>query len=171
MRKTWFLAPLLITASLAAQTTPTGVPLAANMVQVCSEDYYITASSVASFVAQFGTTAKTNGFESTFSFDSTIKLPFLVWYLTPPLNAFDPAPSLGKYIYAQQQAKAYTVTCGGTAITIPALPVVTPPPTPPPTTTTTTTTPTTATVPLGSCTLLLNPNAPNSVILTLGVTK
>jgi hypothetical protein len=112
---------------------PTLVGPADNMIEVCPEGGTITAASVSTFVAQFGTGST---WEPPFTFTSSL-LPFYVSISTPPLNAFDPAPNVVKQLNAQQQTSPYTVACSNspTPITVPALsstsspppPVVTPP--------------------------------------------
>jgi hypothetical protein len=115
-----------------SSTSPTG--LADNMVEVCPEGGTITAASVSTFIAQFGTGTT---WEPPFTFTASL-LPFYVYYATPPLNAFDPAPNVVKQLNAQQQTSTYTVTCSNSPgpVTVPALPptassppvVMTPPP-------------------------------------------
>jgi hypothetical protein len=90
------------------------------MVEVCPEGGTITAASVSTFVAQFGTGTT---WEPAFTFTTSL-LPFYVYYTTPPLNAFDPAPNLVKQLNAKPQTSPYTVTCSNsqTPVTVPALP-------------------------------------------------
>jgi hypothetical protein len=117
-------SPITVPA-LASSTTPppasgnTPVALAANMVEVCPEGGTITSASISSFVVQFGTGST---WEPAFTLTSSL-VPFYVYYTTPPLNAFDPAPGIVKQLDAQQQATPYTVTCSNnpTPVTVPAL--------------------------------------------------
>jgi hypothetical protein len=99
---------------------PSPVGLADNMVEVCPEGGTITDASVPTFVAQFGTRTT---WEPPFTFTSSL-LPFFVYYTTPPLNAFDPAPNIVKQLDAQQQTDPYTVTCSNSPapVTVPAMP-------------------------------------------------
>jgi hypothetical protein len=113
-----------------SDNSPTG--LADNMVEVCPEGATITSSSVSAFIAQFGTGST---WEPPFTFTSSL-VPFYIYYTTPPLNAFDPAPNVVKQLNAQQQTSSYTLTCSNSPmpVTVPALtstassppPVVTP---------------------------------------------
>jgi hypothetical protein len=119
--------PVRPTPPPVSSNSPTG--LADNMVEVCPEGGTITAASVSAFVAQFGTSTT---WEPPFTFTASF-LPFFVYYATPPLNAFDPAPNVAKQLNAQQQTSNYTVTCSNSPapVTVPALPsrgVGTPPP-------------------------------------------
>jgi hypothetical protein len=125
--------PPVVTPAPPAQTPPppvvgndTPVGPAGNMVEVCPEGGTITSASISTFVAQFGTGST---WEPTFTFSFSL-LPFLVYYTTPPLNAFDPAPGVVKQLNAQQQNAPYTVTCSNSPapVTVPALTSATTPP-------------------------------------------
>jgi hypothetical protein len=110
-------SPPASTPPAGSANTPVGP--AANMVEVCPEGGTITSASTSSFVVQFGTGST---WEPTFSLSSS-QLPFLVYYTTPPLNAFDPAPGVVKQLNAQQQSTPYTVSCTNSPapVTVPAL--------------------------------------------------
>jgi hypothetical protein len=117
-------APVTVPALASAGTPPpvssnTPVGPAGNMVAVCPEGGTITSASIPTFVAQFGTGST---WEPPFTFDSSL-LPFYVYYTTPPLNAFDPAPGVVKQLNAQQLTNSYTVTCSNnsTPVTVPPL--------------------------------------------------
>ena len=122
--------PVVTPPPVVSGNTP--VALADNMVEVCPEGGTITSASISSFVAQFGTGST---WEPPFTLTSSF-LPFYVYYTTPPLNAFDPAPGIVKQLNAQQQTNPYTVTCSNSPapVTVPALQQqpVTPPPVVPP---------------------------------------
>jgi hypothetical protein len=89
------------------------------MVEVCPEGSTITSASVSTFVAQFGAGST---WEPTFTLGSSL-LPLYVYYTTPPLNAFDPAPGTLKQLNAQRQTNSYAVTCSNnpTPVTVPPL--------------------------------------------------
>ena len=118
-------APVTVPALASAGTPPptasgnTPVGPADNMIEVCPEGGTITSASIPTFVAQFGTGSS---WEPAFTFNSSL-LPFYVYYTTPMLNAFDPAPGVVKQLNAQQQTAPYTVTCTNSPapITVPAL--------------------------------------------------
>src|SRR5207245_10835415 len=102
-------APVTVPALASAGTPPpagsgnTPVGPAGNMVAVCPEGGTITSASIPTFVVQFGTGST---WEPAFTFDSSL-LPFYVYYTTPPLNAFDPAPGVVSHLNAQRQTNSY----------------------------------------------------------------
>jgi len=117
--------PITVPALASAGTSPsvgggsTPVGPAGNMVEVCSEGSTITSASISSFVVQFGTGST---WEPSFTLTNSL-FPFYVYYTTPPLNAFDPAPGVIKQLNAQRQAGSYTVTCSNNPapVTVPPL--------------------------------------------------
>lgn len=100
----------------------------ANAVRVCNENAILTAMPVGT-VYQFGT--GTTWVPPATSTAATPKLSFTVAWTAFP---FDPAKNILKELDVQQQAKNFSVTCGGVITIVPAAATTVPPP--PPTQTT-----------------------------------